>query len=482
MSDLYIYNAETRSKEQFKPIVANEIKLYVCGITVYDYCHIGHARTMIAFDFIVRFLRSQGWKVKYIRNITDIDDKIIQRAQENNESIGELTDRYIRAMHEDFHTLGCVSPDAEPKATDAIENIQHLIQALIKKKHAYQTSNGDIYFSVESYPNYGRLSGRKLEDMQVGASQRVSLEAEKHHPFDFVLWKASKPDEPTWKSPWGNGRPGWHIECSAMSMCHLGNHFDIHGGGGDLLFPHHENEIAQSEAATGKKYVNYWLHTGFINVNGEKMSKSLGNFLSIRDLLKSYHPEVIRLLMIGSHYRNPIDFSDRIMMDTKKTLLRFYQAFYRAQPFINSSKSLEQFEYSSHSALVRFNQAMNDDFNTPEALVVCFDLLKQLNIAIKENNQQQVVANYKLLLWIGNILNIFQLDPRKILKQSTVGQSVRISKLEIHQAILARDTARANKQYALADRIRQQLLEKGIVLEDTPTQTTWKMRSTMTQE
>ncbi|HAV2717830.1 TPA: cysteine--tRNA ligase, partial [Acinetobacter baumannii] len=347
MSDLYVYNAETRSKEHFEPIVANEIKLYVCGITVYDYCHIGHARTMIAFDLIVRFLRSQGWKVKYIRNITDIDDKIIHKAQDNHESIGELTDRFIQAMHEDFQTLGCLSPDAEPKATDSIQDIQRIIQTLIEKKYAYQIANGDIYFSIESYPDYGRLSGRKLADMQAGASQRVSLETEKHHPFDFVLWKASKPNEPFWQSPWGNGRPGWHIECSAMSMCHLGNHFDIHGGGGDLIFPHHENEIAQSEAATGEKYVNYWLHTGFINVNGEKMSKSLGNFLTIRDAFKSYHPEVIRLLMMSSHYRSPIDFSDHILKDTQKVLSRFYQAIYHAQPFIASKDDAIKTELNS---------------------------------------------------------------------------------------------------------------------------------------
>ena len=373
MSDLYVYNAETRSKEHFEPIVANEIKLYVCGITVYDYCHIGHARTMIAFDLIVRFLRSQGWKVKYIRNITDIDDKIIQKAQDNHESIGELTDHFIQAMHKDFQTLGCLSPDAEPKATDSIQDIQTIIQTLFQKKYAYQTSNGDIYFSIESYPDYGRLSGRKLADMQAGASQRINIETEKRHPFDFVLWKASKPNEPFWQSPWGNGRPGWHIECSAMSMCHLGNHFDIHGGGGDLIFPHHENEIAQSEAATGEKYVNYWLHTGFINVNGEKMSKSLGNFLTIRDALKDYHPEVIRLLMMSSHYRSPIDFSDHILKDTQKVLSRFYQAIYHAQPFITSKDNAIKTELNSNPFIQKFNQAMNDNFNTPEALVICFE-------------------------------------------------------------------------------------------------------------
>lgn len=475
MSDLYVYNAETRSKEHFEPIVANEIKLYVCGITVYDYCHIGHARTMIAFDLIVRFLRSQGWKVKYIRNITDIDDKIIHKAQDNHESIGKLTDRFIQAMHKDFHTLGCLSPDAEPKATDSIQDIQTIIQTLFQKKYAYQTSNGDIYFSVESYPDYGRLSGRKLADMQAGASQRVNIETEKHHPFDFVLWKASKPNEPFWQSPWGNGRPGWHIECSAMSMCHLGNHFDIHGGGGDLIFPHHENEIAQSEAATGEKYVNYWLHTGFINVKGEKMSKSLGNFLTIRDAFKPYHPEVIRLLMISSHYRSPIDFSDHILKDTQKVLSRFYQAIFHAQPFITSKDDAIKTELNSNPFIQKFNQAMNDDFNTPEALVVCFDLLKQLNIALKEENQENVIKNYQLLLWIGNILNIFQYDPEKILKYSASEQDSPLSDQEIQEAILARNTARTNKQYALADQIRQKLLKSGILLEDTQTQTIWRL-------
>lgn len=475
MSDLYVYNAETRSKEHFEPIVANEIKLYVCGITVYDYCHIGHARTMIAFDLIVRFLRSQGWKVKYIRNITDIDDKIIHKAQDNHESIGKLTDRFIQAMHKDFHTLGCLSPDAEPKATDSIQDIQTIIQTLFQKKYAYQTSNGDIYFSVESYPDYGRLSGRKLADMQAGASQRVNIETEKHHPFDFVLWKASKPNEPFWQSPWGNGRPGWHIECSAMSMCHLGNHFDIHGGGGDLIFPHHENEIAQSEAATGEKYVNYWLHTGFINGKGEKMSKSLGNFLTIRDAFKSYHPEVIRLLMISSHYRSPIDFSDHILKDTQKVLSRFYQAIFHAQPFITSKDDAIKTELNSNPFIQKFNQAMNDDFNTPEALVVCFDLLKQLNIALKEENQENVIKNYQLLLWIGNILNIFQYDPEKILKYSASEQDSPLSDQEIQEAILARNTARTNKQYALADQIRQKLLKSGILLEDTQTQTIWRL-------
>lgn len=475
MSDLYVYNAETHSKECFKPITANEIKLYVCGITVYDYCHIGHARTMIAFDLIVRFLRSQGWKVKYIRNITDIDDKIIHKARENQESIGELTNRFIHEMHKDLKTLGCISPDAEPKATDYISNIKNIIQTLLKKKYAYQTSNGDIYFSVESYPNYGRLSGRKLTNIQAGANQRLNIETEKRHPFDFVLWKSVKPDEPFWESPWGKGRPGWHIECSAMSMFHLGNHFDIHGGGGDLLFPHHENEIAQSEATTGEQYVNYWLHTGFININGEKMSKSLNNFLTIRDALESFHPEVIRLLMISSHYRSPIDFSDRMLKETQKVLFRFYQTISNAQSFITSNITINHQLLTNNSFFKKFNQAMNDDFNTPEALTICFSLLKQLNKALNNKNEMQIIENYKLLILIGSILNIFQLDPDVILKHSNTQQNPHLSELEIHQAILERNVARKNKQYTLADQIRTKLLKNGIILEDNQTQTTWRI-------
>lgn len=474
MPDLYIYNSETRSKVRFQPIKANEIGIYVCGITVYDYCHIGHARTMIAFDYIVRFLRSQGWKVRYIRNTTDIDDKIIQRTHENHESIYSLTARFIDAMHEDFHALGCLNPDAEPKATDHIQDIQNITQTLLDKGLAYQSSNGDIYFSVENYPAYGRLSGRKLQDMQAGASERVELNHEKHHPFDFVLWKAAKPNEPAWQSPWGDGRPGWHIECSAMSMCHLGENFDIHGGGSDLIFPHHENEVAQSEAASGKKYVNYWLHTGFITVDGEKMSKSLGNFLTIRDALKSYHPEVIRFLMISSHYRSPIHFSRHILQDTEKTLLRFYQAFRQVQPYLNQSdNSISTPQLLKHHFIDKFNIAMNDDFNTPEALAICFELLKQLNIVLKEKSVATILEYYQVLLWIGQVLNLFQQDAEQMLKQPIINK-LTLSEQDIEQAIQARQAARMNKQFALADEIRQELLQHGIVLEDTINQTVWK--------
>lgn len=306
MQPFVLYNSEQRKKVEFVPRKEGHIDMYVCGMTVYDYCHIGHARVMVAFDYIIRFLRSQGWNVKYVRNITDIDDKIIKRANENGESITALTDRFIQAMNEDAENLGCLHPDEAPRATDFIPQMQNMIGNLVDKGTAYPSSNGDVYFEVEKFAKYGRLSGRKLEDMQAGASERVDVEVEKKHPFDFVLWKHAKENEPSWASPWGNGRPGWHIECSAMSTCCLGNHFDIHGGGSDLTFPHHENEIAQSEASTGEQYVNYWMHVGFINVDGEKMSKSLGNFFTIRDVMDKFHPEVIRYFIVSSHYRSPV--------------------------------------------------------------------------------------------------------------------------------------------------------------------------------
>jgi cysteinyl-tRNA synthetase len=321
---LVIYNTESRRKERFEPRVAGQIGLYVCGMTVYDYCHIGHARVMVSFDVMVRFLRSQQWQVKYVRNITDIDDKIINRANENGETIGQLTDRFIEAMNEDADRLGCLRPDEAPRATEYIDQMQGMIGTLIDKQHAYAAPSGDVYYAVESFPSYGRLSGRKLDDMQAGASNRVEVDEDKRHPFDFVLWKAAKPQEPAWASPWGAGRPGWHIECSAMSTCCLGNGFDIHGGGGDLMFPHHENEIAQSEGATGETYVNTWMHVGFVNVDGEKMSKSLGNFFTIRDVMKEFVPEVIRYFIVASHYRSPLNFSDKALKDAKLALSRFY--------------------------------------------------------------------------------------------------------------------------------------------------------------
>ena len=310
MQPFVLYNSEQRKKVEFVPRKEGHIDMYVCGMTVYDYCHIGHARVMVAFDYIIRFLRSQGWNVKYVRNITDIDDKIIKRANENGESITALTERFIQAMNKDAENLGCVHPDEAPRATDYIDQMQSMIGNLVNKGTAYPSSNGDVYFQVEKFAKYGRLSGRKLEDMQAGASERVDVEVEKKHPFDFVLWKHAKENEPSWASPWGNGRPGWHIECSAMSTCCLGNHFDIHGGGSDLMFPHHENEIAQSEASTDEQYVNYWMHVGFINVDGEKMSKSLGNFFTIRDVMDKFHPEVIRYFIVSSHYRSPVNFSN----------------------------------------------------------------------------------------------------------------------------------------------------------------------------
>nr|MBP7974513.1 cysteine--tRNA ligase [Acinetobacter sp.] len=343
MQPFVLYNSEQRKKVEFVPRKEGQIDMYVCGMTVYDYCHIGHARVMVAFDYIIRFLRSQGWKVRYIRNITDIDDKIIARANENGETIQQLTARFIDAMNEDAANLGCVLPDEAPKATEYIDQMQSMIATLVDNGTAYPAANGDVYFEVTKFDKYGRLSGRKLEDMQAGASERVDVEVEKKHPFDFVLWKHAKENEPAWASPWGNGRPGWHIECSAMSTCCLGNHFDIHGGGSDLMFPHHENEIAQSEASTGEQYVNYWMHVGFINVDGEKMSKSLGNFFTIRDVMEKFHPEVIRYFIVSSHYRSPVNFSDFALKEAKTALSRFYHSF-KAYQQMYGQKTVETLE------------------------------------------------------------------------------------------------------------------------------------------
>lgn len=439
-------------------------------MTVYDYCHIGHARTVVAFDYIIRFLRSQGWKVQYIRNITDIDDKIIQRANERGESIGELTNKFIDAMNEDFAALGCVPPDQSPKATDYIDEMQNMIGTLVNNGTAYAANNGDVYFEVDKFKRYGRLSGRKLEDMQAGASDRVDVEVEKKHPFDFVLWKHAKPSEPFWNSPWGNGRPGWHIECSAMSTCCLGNHFDIHGGGGDLPFPHHENEIAQSEAATGEQYVNYWMHVGFVNVDGEKMSKSLGNFFTIRDVMKKFHPEVIRYFIMSSHYRSPINFSDTALKESKAALTRFYNAFkvFEQSYGMAVSESVEQ------TYIDRFNQVMRDDFNTAEALAVIFEVSRELNRAVKEEAENEARRYHATLRYLVDILGLVQHSVDDFLK-SDIGQTaLELSDAEIEELISQRVDAKKSKDFAKADEVRQHLLDKGIVLEDTRQGTVWR--------
>jgi cysteinyl-tRNA synthetase len=431
---------------------------------------------MVAFDYITRFLRSQNWKVNYIRNITDIDDKIIKRANENGETINELTDRFITAMNEDAHALGCLDPDQSPRATDYIPQMQDMINKLIDNDVAYPAPNGDVYYAVEKFAKYGRLSGRKLEDMQAGASERVDVEVQKQHPFDFVLWKSAKPSEPSWQSPWGNGRPGWHIECSAMSTCCLGNHFDIHGGGGDLIFPHHENEIAQSEGATGEQYVNYWMHVGFVNVDGEKMSKSLGNFFTIRDVMEKFHPEVIRYFILSSHYRSPINFSDSALKEAKNALTRFYQTNKAVQ---NSDEvqqilaSIKLESVQSADAYQRFVKAMSDDFNTPEALSILFELSRETNRAIKAEEWQQAATAYATLKTLCEILNIAQHDIDEFLK-SDVGAENSLSNDEVEAQIQARANAKKAKNFAEADAIRQALLDQGIVLEDSRQGTTWR--------
>ncbi|MDM1280621.1 cysteine--tRNA ligase [Acinetobacter indicus] len=470
MQPFVLYNSEQRKKVEFVPRVDGQIDMYVCGMTVYDYCHIGHARVMVAFDYIIRFLRSQGWKVKYVRNITDIDDKIIKRANENGESITALTDRFIQAMNEDAENLGCLAPDEAPRATDYIDQMQNMIGNLVEKGAAYPASNGDVYFQVEKFAKYGRLSGRKLEDMQAGASERVDVEVEKKHPFDFVLWKHAKENEPAWPSPWGKGRPGWHIECSAMSTCCLGNHFDIHGGGSDLMFPHHENEIAQSEASTGEQYVNYWMHVGFINVDGEKMSKSLGNFFTIRDVMEKFHPEVIRYFIVSSHYRSPVNFSDVALKEAKTALSRFYHSF-KAYQAVYGDKLLETLD---DTLVERFNTAMRDDFNTAEAIAVLFEVNKELNRAVKEENAEQAAIFYATLRHLTNILGLVQHNVDEFLKSDIGQDALGLSEEQIEDLIQQRKDAKKDKNFARADEIRQSLLDQGVVLEDTRQGTVWR--------
>ena len=470
MQPFVLYNSEQRKKVEFVPRVEGHIDMYVCGMTVYDYCHIGHARVMVAFDYIIRFLRSQGWSVKYVRNITDIDDKIIKRANENGESITQLTDRFIQAMNEDAENLGCLHPDEAPRATDYIDQMQSMIGNLVEKGTAYPSANGDVYFQVEKFAKYGRLSGRKLEDMQAGASERVDVEVEKKHPFDFVLWKHAKENEPAWASPWGKGRPGWHIECSAMSTCCLGNHFDIHGGGSDLMFPHHENEIAQSEASTGEQYVNYWMHVGFINVDGEKMSKSLGNFFTIRDVMDKFHPEVIRYFIVSSHYRSPVNFSDVALKEAKTALSRFYHSFKTYQQAYGDT----QVDTLDETLLERFNSAMRDDFNTAEAIAVLFEVNKELNRAVKEQQAEQAAIYYATLRHLTNILGLVQHNVEEFLKSDIGQEALALSEEQIEYLIQQRQDAKKAKEFAKADEIRQSLLDQGVVLEDTRQGTIWR--------
>ncbi len=462
---LKIHNSQSRKKEIFQPIEPGKVKMYVCGMTVYDLCHLGHARVLVVFDAVTRYLRFSGYDVTYVRNITDIDDKIIARANENDEDFSALTDRFIQAMHEDAAELGVLPPDEEPRATTSMRDIINMVQVLIDKGHAYTAkaegdAPGDVYYDVSTFESYGKLSGKKLEDLRAG--ERVAVDERKDDPLDFVLWKAAKPGEPSWDSPWGKGRPGWHIECSAMSTCCLGNHFDIHGGGQDLQFPHHENEIAQSEAATGETFVNLWMHNGFVRIDNEKMSKSLGNFFTVREILKLYKGEEIRYFVLASQYRSPLNYSDQLLDTARTALSRLY----------NTLRDLDMpDEFDENDAAVEaFKQAMDDDFNTPEALAVIFDLANQVN-RLRETDADAALQKAAVLKKLANVLGLLEQDPVEFL-QSGAGESE--DSTDIDALIAARNAARENKDWAEADRIRDELDAMGIVLEDKDGKTVWR--------
>jgi len=461
---LKIYNSLTNQKEKFTSIDENKIRLYVCGMTVYDYCHLGHARVLVAFDVVVRYLRARGYDVTYVRNITDIDDKIIQRANEKGENFKQLTERFIDAMHEDERALGVQAPTHEPKATDNIAEIIAMINTLIDKGYAYQGKSGDVYYDVSKFETYGKLSGRNPDDLRAG--ERIAVNEDKDDPLDFVLWKMAKPDEPYWESPWGNGRPGWHIECSAMSTTILGNNFDIHGGGHDLQFPHHENEIAQSEACTGEHFANYWMHNGFIRINEEKMSKSLNNFFTIRDVLKEFKAEEIRYFMLTSQYRSPLNYSTDQLEAAGASLDRLYTAMRG----LNLGDAPNDTEYEKH-----FVSAMDDDFNTPEALAVLFDLARDINRAKQEDNDEQAATLGALLKNLAGQLGLLEGEIEDWFKGGDSDDG--LSNAEIESMIQKRIEAKANKDWASADQIRDTLKENGIVLEDKGTETLWRRES-----
>jgi cysteinyl-tRNA synthetase len=461
---LQIFNTLSKTKEPFHPINSEHVGIYVCGMTVYDFCHMGHARVLVMFDIITRHLRRQFPKVTYVRNITDIDDKIIKRAIENGESIDQLTNRFIDAMHEDEKALGILPPDIEPRATESMNEIFYMIETLVEKGIAYQGKSGDVYYSVRKFPNYGKLSGKNLDDLEAGA--RVDVEDDKDDPLDFVLWKMAKPEEPSWESPWGDGRPGWHIECSAMSSNHLGNHFDIHGGGMDLSFPHHENEIAQSEGAHDCKFVNTWMHVGFVNVNEEKMSKSLGNFFTIREVLESYDGETLRYFILSSHYRSPLNFSDANLDNAKNAITKLYTSIRGLKSSTASTDEISQrLDYEQ-----RFDAALDDDFNTPIAISILFEISKQINLE-KEKDIDFASALSGLLVRLGGYLGILQNNPEDFLKQG-----VQLSDEEIDQKIKDRNLARSEKDFALSDQIRNELEAHGIILEDSAEGTSWRRK------
>ncbi len=463
---LQIHNSLTRQKAPFVPIEPGKVRMYVCGMTVYDYCHLGHARVLVVFDIVYRYLRHRGFEVTYIRNITDIDDKIIRRADENGEPVAALTGRFIAAMHEDADRLGVLRPSDEPRATAHMDEIQAMIQALLDKGLAYPADNGDVYYAVGRFPGYGKLSGKDPQELRAGS--RVEVGEAKRDPLDFVLWKATKPGEPSWQSPWGPGRPGWHIECSAMSTCALGNHFDIHGGGADLQFPHHENEIAQSEGATGEPFVNVWMHNGFVRINEEKMSKSLGNFFTVREILLRYRPEEVRYFILTSHYRSPLNYDEEHLQQARGALTRLYMVL-RGLPAAQPAGG-EVFRE-------RFEAAMDDDFNTPEALAVLFDLVREIN-RVRSDDEGAAPALGAELRQLGGVLGLLQGDPEAYLRGDGGDEPSRqgLSDDGIDELIERRTAARRARDWAEADRIRDELQDAGILLEDGPQGTTWRRR------
>ena len=454
---LKIYNTLTRQKQEFVPLEPGRIRMYVCGITVYDDCHLGHARMLLSFDMVFRWLKAAGYDITYVRNITDVDDKIIARAAENGESIGELTTRMIAGMRRDTGRLLMLAPTFEPRATEHVPGMVKLIEKLIANGLAYPAANGDVYYAVAKFPGYGKLSGKSLADLRAG--ERVDIDTNKRDPLDFVLWKAAKPGEPSWPSPWGPGRPGWHIECSVMSEFHLGEHFDIHGGGHDLQFPHHENEIAQSEGAHGHAFVNYWMHNGFLRVNDEKMSKSLNNFFKIDDVLKVFDPEVVRFFVLRSHYRSPLNYSDATLRDAKNALDRLYTSLNGIHA------SATQIDWNEPVSK-RFRLAMDDDFNTPEAVAVLFELANELN-------RTRAPGTAGLLKALGGTLGLLQRDPSEYLRATPAGDTA-FTPEKIEELIAARVAAKKGKNYTEADRIRAELLGAGVQLEDTAQGTAWR--------
>ncbi len=463
---LKIYNSLTNKKEVFIPNEPGKIAIYICGMTVYDLCHLGHARTVVAFDMIVRYLRSQGYQVTYVRNITDVDDKIIKKSQEANINSTELTATMITAMEQDFAALGNTPPDHQPRATEYINEMIAMIQKLITKGYAYTSPNGDVFYRTDKFTNYGQLSGKVTEELSLG--HRIQIDSHKEDPKDFVLWKPAKANEPSWDSPWGMGRPGWHIECSAMSKAILGNNIDIHCGGIDLQFPHHENEIAQSEACNDCKFSNYWLHTGAIRIDNEKMSKSLGNFFTIRDILEQHNAEAVRFFLLSSHYRSPINYSESLLEQAQIKVTKLYTAL--------ENINLENYtaETNNSEFFIKFTQAMNDDFNTANALAVLFDLAKQLNISKKlDSNQAQTQNLAYQLKNLGNILGILQQNPSDYLRYKATED---ITETEINELITKRNNAKKEKNFALADEIRVELESKNIILQDSRNGTTWRKK------